>query len=65
MTTPLLIQHLSENATKRPNKLALSFLRSGSNGGVVEKKMKYQDVINQTQTLAANLSLRGLKKNDL
>ena len=49
MTMPLLIQRLSENATKRPNKLALSFLRSGSNGGVVEKEMKYQDVMNQTQ----------------
>merc|ERR1740124_2064847 len=64
MATPLL-ERLSSNAAKKPDKLALAFLGSGPNGGVIEKEMKYQDVMKQTSALAANLLASGLKKGDL
>jgi len=64
MATPLLEQ-IATNAAKTPDKLALAFLGSGPNGGVLEKEMKYQDVMKQTNDLAANLLGKGLVKGDL
>ena len=62
--TPLL-ERLNTNAAETPDQLALTFLNPGPNGGVIEKEMKYKDVIKQTQALAANLLGKGLKKGDL
>ncbi len=60
-----LLKRLEKNVAKSPDKDALTFLGSGPNGGVIEKKLTYADIEKCTNDLALNLLSSGLKKGDL
>lgn len=60
-----LIQRLHSNATKLPNKVALTFLGSGPNGGVVENSYTFREIQDRTDDLARDLLNSGLKKGNL
>jgi acyl-CoA synthetase (AMP-forming)/AMP-acid ligase II len=56
---------LEQNVAKFPDKMALSFLGSGSNGGVIDVKMTYQEIWDKTVMLATNLTASGMKQGDM
>jgi len=57
-----LLKRLETNASVHGKKDALTFL---STSGAIETKLTYDDIVNETNTLAANLAASGLKKGDL
>lgn len=60
-----LLGRLEKNVSKLPDKQALAFLGSGSDGGVIEAKLTYKDVWDETMMLAENLLTSGMKKGDM
>ena len=60
-----LLTRLEDNVTKSPKKEALTFLGSGLNGGVIETKLTYENVWQQTEVLALNLLESGIKQGDM
>jgi acyl-CoA synthetase (AMP-forming)/AMP-acid ligase II len=60
-----LIQRLETNAKNLPDKVALTFLGSGPNGGTVENSYTYRDIQDRTDDLATGLLNSGLKRGDL
>lgn len=66
-TTPpdTLLGRLEKNVSNTPKKQALTFVGPGTNGGVIEAKMTYKDVWEETERLAENLLASGMKKGDM
>eukprot|EP00551_Chaetoceros_affinis_P009322 CAMPEP_0203663112 /NCGR_PEP_ID=MMETSP0090-20130426/827_1 /ASSEMBLY_ACC=CAM_ASM_001088 /TAXON_ID=426623 /ORGANISM="Chaetoceros affinis, Strain CCMP159" /LENGTH=772 /DNA_ID=CAMNT_0050525981 /DNA_START=142 /DNA_END=2460 /DNA_ORIENTATION=- len=65
MTIDPLLARLEKNVKKSPTKEALTFLGSGSNGGVVESKFTYKEIWDETDNLAENLLESGMKQGDM
>ena len=65
MTMDMLRARLKKNMAKSPTKQAFAFLGSGSNGGVVEVKLTYKDIWDETDVLAENLLASGMKTGDM
>ncbi len=63
--TDSLLSRIANNSKAIGNKVALSFLGSGANGGVIENSFTYHDIASETDKLALNLISSGLKKGDL
>jgi acyl-CoA synthetase (AMP-forming)/AMP-acid ligase II len=64
-TSDLLLDRLSSNALKFPNKPAASFVSPGPNGGKLDKQLTYQQIEQTTTHLASRLLEHGLAKGDL
>jgi acyl-coenzyme A synthetase/AMP-(fatty) acid ligase len=60
----LLLDRLSQNASKYSSKKAIHFLSPGKNGGKVEREMTYEQVESETTALACMLLEKGIKKGD-
>eukprot|EP00557_Chaetoceros_sp_GSL56_P006410 CAMPEP_0176505016 /NCGR_PEP_ID=MMETSP0200_2-20121128/16261_1 /TAXON_ID=947934 /ORGANISM="Chaetoceros sp., Strain GSL56" /LENGTH=74 /DNA_ID=CAMNT_0017904525 /DNA_START=49 /DNA_END=270 /DNA_ORIENTATION=+ len=65
MPADSLIQRLQTNAKNLPNKVALTFLGSGPNGGVIENSYTFREIQERTDELAKGLLNAGLKRGDL
>jgi acyl-CoA synthetase (AMP-forming)/AMP-acid ligase II len=60
----LLLDRLAQNASRSPNKTAVTFLSSGPNGGKVERTLTYSELAKETTSLASRLLESGLSKGD-
>jgi len=65
MPADSLIQRLQTNAKNLPNKVALTFLGSGPNGGVIENSYTFREIQERTDELAKALLNAGLKRGEL
>lgn len=61
----LLLDRLEENEGKAPSKAAFSFIASGVDGGRISKSCSYQEIQEQTTSLAKYmLTCTGLQRGD-
>jgi len=59
-----LLCRISYNAKQMPDKIALTFLTSGSNGGKQQKQMSFSEVVSETDNIASLILEKGLKAGD-
>jgi acyl-CoA synthetase (AMP-forming)/AMP-acid ligase II len=52
----LLLDRIEQNAAKYPSKTAVTFLASGPDGGKVEKRITYKELVTQVNSIASRLS---------
>lgn len=60
-----LLSRLASFALKDPNKVALTFLSPGPNGGNVQNSLTYLQIAQKTDDIAMFLQSKSLKKGDL
>ncbi len=60
-----LLDRLEENVSKTPTKDALTFLKSGANGGIIEAEYTYKELWDETEKLALHLVESGVQRGDM
>ena len=60
----LLLDRLTRNAIKTPNKPLFSFIAPGPNGGKIQTSLTYYEVARSTSELAQRLLDEGIQKGD-